>query len=360
MNQLRRWGFGPWFLSRLDLDLLSHPDGPPVGRVIAHSHGLLLLATERGQRLGTIAGRLRDSPSAPAVGDWVLLRPDTLTGDGLALVVETMERKTCFIRRDPGVGQQVVAANVDTVFITAPLGAEPNLRRLERSVVAVHQAGAEPVVLLTKADLCPDPDRLARRVEAALPGVAVRAVAALEGAGSAEALEAWLGEGATVALTGPSGAGKSTLVNALLGAERAATAEVRLSDGKGRHTTTARTLFLRPEGGILLDTPGIRELGLTEDQEGVEAAFADVLALGAQCRWRDCSHDGEPGCAITLALEEGRLDPGRWASWCKLQREAAHEARRGDIQAQMAETRRWKRISQDAQQRGRLRDRQRW
>lgn len=361
MHTLYAWGFGPHFLSQLNLDDLSLPSGPPVGRVVAVHPNLLGLATARGLRPAVLAGRLLLEDNPPAVGDWVVLRPDTLDTDGPALVTAVLERRSLFARRGPDGRRQVVAANVDTVFLTTSLNEDLNLRRLERGLALAWDSGARPVVLLSKADLHPDPSAAVQQVATVAREVPILALSVRDPQRSPAALlRPFLAAGETVAFIGSSGVGKSTLTNALMGEEVQATSEIRLNDGRGRHTTTTRRLLLRPEGGLLLDTPGMRQVGLWEDEGGLDSTFADVARLAEDCRWRDCQHDGEPGCAVAEALADGRLEPGRWQSYQKLQRELAYEARRHDESAARDEKRRWKRIHQDAHQRSGLRDRQRW
>jgi ribosome biogenesis GTPase len=248
-----------------------------------------------------------------------------------------------------GAVEQVVAANVDTVLLVLALNRDFNVRRLERYVAAGWESGAQPVVVLTKADVCDD--LAAREAEAAAvaPGVPVHVVSSWEGTGL-DVLGAYLGPGRTVALLGSSGAGKSTLLNRLAGAEVMATGAVRDADDRGRHTTTRRELVRLPGGALLIDTPGMRELGLWDAAEGVSQTFGDLEALAVRCRFRDCAHDSETGCAVQAALTEGSLAPERLASYRKLQRELAFQARRTDMQARLAEQARWKQIHKAARQ----------
>lgn len=241
-------------------------------------------------------------------------------------------------------GEQVIAANVDTVFLMNGLDGDLNPRRLERYLTAAWESGAVPVVVLNKLDLADDRDARIAEVEALAMGTPVVAVSALERRGL-EALAPWLEAGRTVALLGSSGVGKSTLVNALLNEERQATGPVREDDSRGRHTTTHRELVPLPGGAMLLDTPGMRELQLWGDEAGLEEAFADVAALATECRFRDCGHTGEPDCAVRAAVERGVLDEGRLASWHKLQRELRRLANRQDARARAAEQARWRAIS---------------
>jgi ribosome small subunit-dependent GTPase A len=268
--------------------------------------------------------------AGPAVGDWVALRGE--------LAVAILPRTSAFTRTVAGRSSaaQVVAANLDAVLVVDSLAGETRLRRVERYLAVAWGSGATPVVVLTKADLCDDvPAAVAEVAEDAL-GVEVLPVSSVTGEGVA-AVRTLLGPGRTGAMVGPSGVGKSSLANALAGQVLAETREIRESDGRGRHTTTARELHLLPGGGMLVDTPGMRELGLYDDAEGVDTAYADVASLAAECRFRDCGHRSEPGCAVAAALDDGRLDPARYSAWRKLQAEAHRQLLRVDARARAAE-----------------------
>ncbi len=255
--------------------------------------------------------------------DWVACaaRP----GEGAAAIHAVLPRSSVFVRKasGPNVAPQTVAANVHIALLTASLNADLSLRRLERYLAVAWESGAAPVVVLTKADACDDVDALVAQVESIAFGCPVHAVSAVTGQGLA-ALAALLGPGQTAVLLGSSGVGKSTLVNALAGQALMATQAIIEEGARGRHTTTHRELTLLPSGGLVLDTPGMRELGLWDNEAGVAAAFGDIEALAAQCRFGDCAHRTEPGCAVRTALEDGSLDPDRWKSFGKLQRELAH------------------------------------
>jgi ribosome biogenesis GTPase len=298
------------------------------GRVSVQHRGEWDVVTADGEVRARVPGRLRHEAGSaadlPVVGDWVALAP---AARGRATIEAVLPRRTRFSRRaahDPGsqaTREQVVAANVDVVFVTASLAEEVNARVLERYLTLAWESGAQPVILLTKGDLEPSADAVASEVEAIGGVVPVHVVSARTGLGLDEIL-AHLPAGVTGALLGPSGVGKSTLVNALVGEERLATGSVA-EDGSGRHTTTRRELVLLPGGGIVVDNPGMRELHLWIADEGLEDAFEDVAELAAGCRFSDCRHEGEPGCAIEEALADGRLDPERWQSYRDLQRELA-------------------------------------
>jgi ribosome biogenesis GTPase len=316
------------------------------GRVVAGHTRLLRVWTDGGEALAEVAGSLRHlargPEELPAVGDWVALRPPD---DGPAVILAVLPRRTAFVRRAAGDRScaQVLAANVDSVFLVMGLDGDFNLRRVERALVLAWESGAEPVVLLNKADLCPDVGLRRAEVEAVAPGVPVRVIAARSGEGL-DTLAPWLVPGRTVALLGSSGVGKSTLVNRLLGREKQKTGEVLGPDQRGRHTTACRELILLPGGALLLDTPGLRELQLWSDGAGLEAAFEDVQDLAASCRFTDCRHASEPGCAVRAAVEEGRLDAGRLGSFRKLQAELRALEIREDPLKRREERGRWKAI----------------
>ena len=240
---------------------------------------------------------------------------------------------------------QVLAANVDLAVVVEGLHPEPDTGRIERFLALGWESGATPLVVLTKADLVPDAEQVRADVAAAAPGVDVLVVSAPSGAGL-DTLRTYVHEGRTLALLGPSGSGKSTLTNALAGASLMATRELR-ADGKGRHTTAHRELVLLPGGGLVVDTPGLRSVGLIDVSESLDLVFADIEALAGSCRFADCAHDTEPGCAVREALDSGELPERRWASYRKLQREARWMAMRHDARLRAEERARWKRIHKE-------------
>ena len=311
------------------------------------------LATAEGERTGQLSGRLRHDAKSeadlPAVGDWVAARLPP--GEGAAAILAVLPRRTRLARKVPGAetAEQVVAANVDVVLVVAGLDHDYNPRRLERALVLAKGGGAEPVIVLNKADLLSPADLAARVAEthAVAPGVTVVAVSAATGEGLG-ALAPSLRPGRTAALIGSSGVGKSTLVNRLLGEERQPTFPVREHDARGRHTTTRRELLRLPGGALLIDTPGLRELQLWAAPDALEGAFSEVDALAASCRFTDCKHDGEPGCAVAEAAALGVLDAGRLASYHKLQKEIRHLALRQDERGQREEKLRWRSIHKAA------------
>lgn len=303
------------------------------GRIGTEHRGAYVLLTGEGEQWAAPTGRLRldhreGRGELPAVGDWVAYAP--AEGDGRAVVRAVLPRRTKFSRKAAWqeTREQVLAANVDVVFLTQALPDDLNLRRLERYLATGWESGAEPVVLLTKADLAGDVEAAVAAVEAIAFGVPVHAVSARTGSGL-DAIRSHLAASRTAVLLGSSGVGKSTIVNALLGADEIETQATR-GDGRGRHTTTRRELHLLPGGGIVLDTPGIRELQLWDAEQGLEEAFEDVEELAARCRFGDCAHEREPGCAVRAALESGALPAERWQSYRKLQRELEALAARQD------------------------------
>jgi ribosome biogenesis GTPase / thiamine phosphate phosphatase len=295
-------------------------------RVVAQK-GLFQVSTGEAEHFADLAGKLRHelkgpggSSGYPAVGDWVALRPPT--GDGRALIQSVLPRRSKFSRKVAGqrTDEQVVAANVDTLFLVSGLDGDFNPRRIERYLTAAWDSGARPVVVLNKLDRCDDPEGCLLEAESVALGVPVYRVSALTGENCDE-LAVYLGPGQTVSLLGSSGVGKSTLINRLLGREVQRTREVREDDDRGRHTTTHRELFAVPAGGMLIDSPGLREIQLWEGDQGIESAFADIESLAESCRFADCQHQGEPGCAVEAAVTAGALPAERLESYRKLQRE---------------------------------------
>src|SRR4051794_18735168 len=308
------------------------PAGTEPARVARVDRGRLTVLAADGERRVHPAAALYDESGveSPAVGDWVALRGE--------LAVAVLPRRAAFTRTVAGrtSAAQVVAANLDTVLVVDALVGETRLRRVERYLAVAWGSGAMPVVVLTKADLCDDVPAVVAEVAEDALGVDVLAVSSVTGAGLA-AVRAVVGPGRTAAMVGPSGVGKSSLANALAGRAVAPSRDIREGDGRGRHATTARELYLLPGGGLLVDTPGMRELALYDDVEGVDTAFADVAGLAAGCRFRDCAHRTEPGCAVAAAIGDGRLDPARFTAWRKLQAEAHRQLLRVDARARAAE-----------------------
>ncbi len=329
------------------------------GRVAVQHRGACDVLTEVGELRCDLPGRLFHEAASPAdlpaVGDWVAV--DRRAGEPAGTIRAVLPRRTKFSRKTAwqATEEQVLAANVDVVFLVSSLNEELNLRRIERYLTLGWESGAKPVIVLTKADLVDDPAALVATVEAVAFGVPVIPLSNRTGAGL-EGVRDHLGAGVTVALLGSSGVGKSTLVNTLAGAELLATQEIR-DDGKGRHTTTRRELVQLPGGGLVIDTPGMRELQLWAADDGLDEAFDDVTALFADCRFSDCAHEVEPGCAVQAALADGRLDPDRWESYLKLQRELEHLERKLDKRAESEARKRWKALGAEAREASRLKGR---
>jgi ribosome biogenesis GTPase len=339
VSSLENLGWGPFYSSQLSFEEASTL---LPGRAVADRGRRLLVRFEDGDRLVTVPGRLRAAGEAPVVGDFVLAPP----GDDPS-VARVLARRSWLSRNAAGreTAEQVLAANVDLVLLVQGLDEGVNPRRLERTLAAVYAGGAEPAVILTKPDLAADVAAARAEAAAAVPGAPVLAVLGLTGEGIDD-LARLLAPGRTGVFVGPSGAGKSTLVNALLGAAVQRTAPVRARDARGRHATSARGLFALPGGGAVIDGPGIRELRLW-DSDGLEAAFEDVALLAGGCRFRDCRHAGEPGCAVAAAVDGGALGRERLESFRKLEREAAIQEARREGAAARAERQRWKGVRKE-------------
>lgn len=316
MNQepsLASFGWQPFFQQQLTLE--EHESALPARIVEQHRNEFEVITAQGSQVI-----QIGSSMPQMTVGDWVLLREDRS-------FARLLDRQSCFRRKVAGgrFEEQLIAANVDTAFIVCSLNDDFSLNRIERYLAMVHDAGAEPVVVLTKRDLCAQAEALQQQVQALGSLLAVHAVNGLMAA-ARDQLMPWCGNGRTVVMLGSSGAGKSTLTNTLLGEQVQATAAIRDEDSKGRHTTTQRSLLAMPGGAMLLDTPGMRELQLVDMAEGVTATFADVEELTRQCRFNDCGHQSEPGCAIRAAIAGGELDERRFLNYEKLMREQAMNA----------------------------------
>ena len=351
---LHQLGWSPYWATLLsDCD----SDGQPARVAMQQRHVYTLLG-ENWSDTGEVTGRFQHQTLAPAdfpaVGDWVVAVREA----GAIQIEAVLPRRTQFGRRMAGTKpvEQIVAANVDLVFLVTGLDRDYNIRRIERYLTLAWESGAKPVIVLNKTDLRSNADQVIAEVEHVAFGVPIHAVSAVEGTGLDD-LASHIEPGQTAALLGSSGVGKSTIVNALLGSERQEVHPVREDDSRGRHTTTHRELIPLPGGGILLDTPGMRELQLWGEGTGLDQTFEDVAAFASRCRYRDCSHRNEPGCAVQVALTSGNLAEERYASYQKLQREFAYLRRREDRQEQLKEKNRWKQIHKDVKRQKQFRER---
>ncbi len=330
-------------------------DGVVAGRVSIQHRGAYDVLTELGELRCEVVRRLvhdaATTAELPVVGDWVVVTVGA--EDGTGAITAVLPRFTKFSRKTAwqATEEQVLAANIDVAFLVASMNEDLSLRRLERYLILAWESGARPVIVLTKSDLHPTPEVTVAEVETIAGDVPVLAISSITGAG----LDKVTGEvapGLTAVLLGSSGVGKSTLVNTLAGEELLATQEIR-DDGKGRHTTTRRELIRLPSGALIIDTPGIREIQLWVADEGIDEAFEDVTGLFAHCKFSDCAHDREPGCAVQAALADGTLAADRWESFLGLQAELAHLDRKLDKRAATAGRKQWKALSQESRSKGR-------
>lgn len=329
------------------------------GRVSYQNQHLYRLYTEQGELMAEAAGKVRYEAASqedlPAVGDWVALR--FRPQEDKARIQAVLPRRSKFARKTVGAKTeaQIVGANIDTIFLVTSLNQDFNPRRLERYLATIWDSGARPVIVLNKSDLCQDEATIKTHV-ADVQDVAFSAPVHAIGAKAEQGIDELLQycvAGQTIALIGTSGVGKSTIINRLLGFERQAVKEVRAHDDRGQHTTRHRELVLLPNGGLVLDTPGMRELQLWEAETGLETAFDDIEGIAANCSFRDCQHLSEPRCAVQAALQEGTLDIGRFENYMKMQKELRHLALRQDDFARRNEQKKWKKLCKEGQQRAR-------
>ncbi len=341
------FGWNTFFLKNFQTTEIE--DSVPA-RVISESKNSFQVYSQYGELTAKISGKLRHHASEeklyPAVGDWVVIKP--IVNESTAIIHAVLPRKSEFSRKVAGerTEKQVVSANIDTVFIVCGLdgGRNLNLRRIERYLTLAWSSGATPAIILNKADLCPDVDTLVRGVEDITQGVTVLTVSAKEQTGL-DTLKKYLTKGQTVAFLGSSGVGKSSLINSLLGIKRQPTKEVRPDDHMGRHTTTKRELILLPDGGIVIDTPGMRELQLWAGEDDLQETFRDIEVVAEQCRFKDCNHNAESGCAVRAAVDRGEIDPARLDSFHKLQKELDYLLSREEQSTRLYEKAKWKNIA---------------
>lgn len=363
MFRLEDLGWGTFFQQQLNNET---PGDLVPARVAEEMKGAYRVYAEHRPLTATVSGRLRHEAltrdAMPASGDWVLV--SAIAGEETAVIHRVLGRRTKLSRKVAGersrrtggrTEEQILAANVDVIFVVAALNRDFNPRRIERYLTAVWESGARPVVVLNKADLSDDANTYVREGEAVAPGVPVLATSTLTEKGVSDVRKS-IDPSETVVFVGSSGVGKSSLINCLL-AESAQTVRDIRDDGRGRHTTTSRELLLLPDGGVVIDTPGLRELVLWEADTGLDRTFADVDSFAKECAFRDCRHAGEPGCAVREAVDEGALSEERFESYRKLEREREFLARRQDKALEVAEKKRWKRIHLDNRQQMRLRGR---
>ena len=341
------FGWNPFFQKHFQT--LKTSDSVPA-RVVSESKGSFQVYSQHGELTAKISGKMRyragEEKQYPSVGDWVVVKP--LFNEHKGIIHAVLPRKSKFSRKVAGerTAEQIVSANVDTVFIVSGLdgGRNFNLRRIERYLTLAWSSGATPVIVLNKVDLCPDANIYIGSVEDIAPGISIYLVSAKKQVGL-DALRNYLTKGNTAAFLGSSGVGKSALINALLGVEKQEIGEVREDDRMGRHTTTKRELILLPGGGIVIDTPGMREIQMWAGEEDLQGAFHDIEMLAKRCRFSDCSHNVESGCAVRAAIDRGDLDPARLESYRKLQNELTYLASREEGSTRLYEKLKYKKIA---------------
>ncbi|WP_201714376.1 ribosome small subunit-dependent GTPase A [Rossellomorea arthrocnemi] len=324
--------------------------GYEVGRIVLEHKNSYRVMTEAGEMFAEVSGKFRhiaeERSEFPAVGDWVAI--SILREEGKATIHGILPRFSKFSRRASGESteEQIVATNINTVFLVMSLNNDFNIRRIERYLITAWESGANPVIVLSKTDLCDDIESRVKDIEDVAPGVPIHAISATEGVGL-EPLKGYCLEGKTVALLGSSGVGKSTICNYLFGADKQQVKEVRDRDDRGKHTTTHRELIILPDGGILIDTPGMRELQLWNVDNSMMKSFSDIEVLAKDCKFNDCQHEYEPSCRVKRAIEEGLLDQKRYDNYKKFQKELAFLDRQTNKRSQLLEKEKWKKVSGD-------------
>jgi ribosome biogenesis GTPase len=344
MDLLAAYGWTPDFAEHLGAD------GCVPARAISHQRDRYWAVSASGELPVELSGRLRFDAAVPrelpAVGDWLAVRlsPDRTMG----MAIRILPRKSVVARGTAGgtAEEQILAANVDTAFVVTTVDRDFNPRRLERYLSMIWSGGAQPVILLNKADLCPDHSGLLARTGSVFPGVSIHSLSALHDRGL-DSLHPYLEPARTSVMLGSSGVGKSTLLNRLAGRDLQRLGDVRASDQRGRHTTSSRQMFLLSSGGLLIDTPGLRELRLSDATPGLSRTFADIEGLAARCRFRDCRHRDEPECAVLEALDSGLLDRSHYDNYIKLLKEQEHQRRREDPIINARTKRRWKSMTKE-------------
>lgn len=309
-------------------------------RIFSEARGYYKIYTKAGEYMAEVSGKMRfmafEKRDYPAIGDWVVV--SVRGNEENAIIHGVLPRKSKFSRKEAGLktNEQILTSNVDTVFLVNALNNNFNVRRIERYLILAWESGANPVIVLSKADLCDDIDQKVNEVELSAIGVPCHVVSTVTGQGIDE-LKQYFSEGKTVSLLGSSGVGKSTLINFIMGREVQKTSSTRESDDKGRHTSTSREMFLLAEGGLIVDTPGMRELQLWNADEGISETFTDIEELSKQCKFRDCTHEKEPGCAVREAIEQGVISADRLTNYRRLQKELRHIQRKQDMLTRIVE-----------------------